>query len=373
MRIILVTLLLFTLLSCNNKKNISIIDSFKTRQTLTHKVFDLQDAENSWLQNPYSLAVSCNTITAWNPRAPDVFTTIDITTKRIIKHWGTIGQGPNEFIGTIDIYNNYSESGLNVWNGPTGKLYFFSHSNLESDSTYFQIIPTSLNKPEGHNIYDFAPSVIQIDSSMFFVAAGGRIDKRLALLDLKNNEVKEFGDFPSEDINSQASVGARNMAYEGRMRYNSSLKKLVYMSFNSEMFEIYNVINGNDVELTMGNYTTVPKYRIASNNIGLQGAVVERVGNGKGRNRALAVSDGNIFILYQDYERVGMVEQTEPKLYADIVLVFDWNGNPVKLYTLDCFVSWITYDKARNRLWAIHHNEITLDPEIIYFELYKNK
>ena len=365
MRKIFVILLLSLLWACNNKKNVSIVDSFKINQLLTHEVFDVQNGSEE-LRDPYSIAVSGNTITTWNPRSPDVFTTIDIATKRIIKHWGTVGQGPNEFFGTVDMYNNYSGSGLNIWNGFSGKLYFFPHSILESDSICFQTVPTGLNKPESHNIYDFAPSVIQIDTSIFFVAAGGRSNKRLALFNLKNNEVKEIGDFPLDDMNTHLSIGVRNMAYNSRIRYNNSLKKLVCMAFNSEMFEIYNV-NGTSVKLAMGNYTTVPKYREETNSRGLRGAVVEKLENGRGRNFIMTVSDENIFILYQDYKKLGLVSVTDPKLrYADIVLVFDWNGKPVKIYELDCLVSDIDYDKATKRLWAIHNNPY---PEIIYFEL----
>jgi len=367
MRKIFVILLLSVFWACN-KKNVSIIDSFNINQRLTHKVFDLQNASKE-LRDPHSIAISGNTITVWNPRASDLFTTVDIATKRVIKHWGTRGQGPNEFFGPVDMYNNYSETGLNIWNVSTGKLWFFSHNNLESDSTYFQTIPTDLDKPESQS-YNFAPSVIQIDTSIFFVAAGGRSNRRLALLDIKNNEVKEVGDFPPEDINTQMSVGVRNLAYDGRIRYNSSLKKLVFMVYNCEMFEIYNVINGTNVELAMGNYTTVPKYSESNvSSRGINVAIVETVGNGKGRNLSLTVSDENIFILYQDYKKAGMVKETDFNYTADMVLVFDWNGKPVKIYELDCLVSDIEYDKIRNRLWALHYNKVTLDPEIIYFEL----
>ena len=366
MRKIFVILLLPVLWACNNKKYDSIVESFKTNQQLAHKIFDVQDAENELL-DPYSIAVSGNTITTWNPRAPELFTTIDIATKRVIKHWGTRGQGPNEFIGTVDMYNNYSNSGLNVWNQATAKLYFFPHCILESGSIYFQTIPTGLSKPEDRNIYDFAHSVVQIDTSLFFVAAGGRANKRLALLDLKSNEAKEIGDFPHEDINTQLPVGLRNMAYNSRIRYNRSLRKLVNVVFNSEMFEIYNVsVSETNVKLAMGNYTTVPKYRATTSSSGLTGAIVERVGNGKGRNREVTISDKNIFILYQDYKRAGMLKPTDAELIADMVLVFDWDGNPVKIYELDCFVTTIDYDKLTNRLWAIHNNPY---PEIIYFDL----
>ena len=79
MRKIFVILLLPALLACNSKKNDSIVDSFKTKQLLTHKVFDVQNGANE-LMDPYSLAVVGNTLTLLNGRAPKNFTTIDITT-----------------------------------------------------------------------------------------------------------------------------------------------------------------------------------------------------------------------------------------------------------------------------------------------------
>ena len=141
------------------------------------------------------------------------------------------------------------------------------------------------------------------------------------------------------------------------------------MAFDSEMFEIYNV-NGTNVELAMGNYTTVPKYSDATNSRGLRGAIVDVLGNGKGRNRVVTVSDKNVFILYQDFKRLRIVSPTDPKImYADMLLVFDWDGRPVKIYELDSFVMNLDYDKTTNRLWTIRHNPDNWDPEIIYFEL----
>ena len=120
----------------------------------------------------------------------------------------------------------------------------------------------------------------------------------------------------------------------------------------------------------MGNYTTMPKYKEVGTLT--RSYEIETLTNGKGRNVSVTVSDENIFILYQDYsKKEKFMEKTFnfPLEIADMVLVFDWNGKPIKIYELGCFVYNICYDKARNRLWAFHHNEETLDPEIIYFEL----
>ena len=342
--------------ACNNNKNDSTVDSFKTNQLLTHKVFDVQNGTNE-LMDPYNFAVAGNTVTLLNFRAPKNFTTIDASTGKVIKQWGERGQGPDEFLRVMDIYNTGTR--LNIWDNAKSKLYFCSESDLESDSVYFQNIPTGI---EG-NRYRYN-SVIQLDTVVFF-AVGGDGNKLFTLFNTKNNEVKEIGDFPPEDANNHISPVFRKSAYNGRIRYNSSLKKLVYISIASEMFEIYN-FDGADVEFAMGNYSTIPQYKevVEGNTRRLSISGI----NGKGNNYGIAVSDKNIFILYQDYKRAGIEQETDTKP-ADIVLVFDWNGKPIKKYELDCLVMKIDYDKVRNRLWAIHNNEDTLDPEIIYFEL----
>ena len=361
MRKVFVILLLPVIWACNSKKNDSIVDSFKTIQSLTHKVFEVQNG--SELMDPYNLVVVGNTVNLLNGRAPKYFTTIDITTGRVIKQWGDRGQGPNEFLRIMDIYSNYLETGLNIWDNATSKLYFCSDSNLESDYVYFQNIP--INIEEGMLRYN---SVIQIDTFIFF-AVGGNNDKLFTLFDTKRNGVKEIGDFPPEDKNEIKDLPPifRKTAYNGRIRYNGSLKKLVYVSITSEMFEIYN-FDGADVKLAMGNYSTVPKYEeIARGDTkGVRTSTI----NGKGNNRAVTVSDENIFILYQDYKRLGMESEDDHKEYADMVLVFDWNGKPIEIYELDCLVQSIAYDKTTNRLWAVNYNpDNDWDPEIIYFEL----
>ena len=363
MRKIFAILLLSVLLSCNNK-NGSIADRFKTIQPLTHKVFEVQNGENE-LMDPYNLAVVGNTVTLLNSRAPKIFTTIDISTGRVIKQWGDKGQGPNEFLGRIDMKSNYSETGLNIWDSGSSKLYFFLNSDLESGLINFQNISVNIND-DRLNRYD---SVIQLDTFVFF-ASGGNNDKQFTLFDTKRNMVKEIGDYPPEDktdIDKSFPPIFRKQAYNGRLRYNSSIKKLVYISIASEMFEIYN-FDGADVEFAMGNYSTIPKYKEDSSG-GVIRVMTELATNGKGINDGITVSDKNIFILYKDYKRLGIEQEVDTDKPADIVLVFDWNGKPVKKYELDCPVMKIDYDKARNRLWAVHYNEDTLDPEIIYFEL----
>jgi hypothetical protein len=204
-----------------------------------------------------------------------------------------------------------------------------------------------------------------LDTSIFF-ASGGNHDKLFTIVNTKNSTFEEFGDFPSEDTNEITDLPPmfKKMAYNGKLKYNSVLKKLVYVSIASEMFEIYN-FDGSGVELAMGNYSTIPKYNKVVREGGAMGVITEFLTNGKGRNIGVTASDENIFILYQNYERAGVQEETDNKP-ADMILVFDWNGKPVKIYELDRFVKTITYDNARNRLWAIHDNP---DPEIIYFEL----
>ena len=371
-KILIIILPLLVLWACNNPKDVSIVDRFKTIQPIAHKVFNTQNGADELL-NPNNLVIVGNTMTTNNLQSPKIFTSIDIVTGRVIKHWGDRGQGPDEFQGMVSIYNNYSETGLNIWDNLTLKLYYSSNSDLESDSVYFYEIPTGINKREGG--IDLRDAAIQIDTFMFFVT-GGNNNKRFSLVDLKNNEVKEIGDFPAENINNTSSNRDaiwRNMAYQGRIIYNRSLKKIVYVSRNSEMFEIYNT-NGSDAELAMGSYTTTPKYReVAQNTGGRTGwmGVNEYLTNGKGRNLWATTSDENIFILYQNYSQKKGIDTklNFPLEKADMVLVFDWDGKPVKIYELDCFPHSITYDKARNRLWAIHNNEDSLDPEIIYFEL----
>jgi len=344
--------------ACNNKKYDSIVDSFKSKQLLSHKVFDVENSENELL-NPSSIAISGNTMTTLNIRTPDVFTTIDIASGKIIKHWGTIGQGPNEFITAGDIFNNYLETGINIWDRGANKLYFSSNSDLESSSINFQEIHTGLNFGDRVRSY----SAVQLDSSLFFALEGNN-NKRFTLVD-KNNTRKEIGDFPPEDENIHLSVFQRNLAYNGRIRYNNSQKKLVYVSIASEMFEVYN-FDGANVKLAMGNYSTIPKYRENVLQGGASRIVNEFVTNGKGRNISVTASDENIFILYQDYRKTETEEDRQLKNLANMVLVFDWNVKPVKIYELDSFVKTITYDKERNRLWAIHDNP---NPQIIYFNL----
>ena len=352
---------LFIFLACINKKNVSIVELFETSQLINHQVFDIHGVEE--LLNPVSISTFTNNLIIRNSKTPQLFTIIDIESKRIIKHCGNSGQGPGEFLGVMDFYNNYLETGINIWDARLLRLSFYPYSDLMRDSIIScQNIVIGINDNE--KFFDTTPTVMQIDSSLFFTL-GGHTNKLFTLLDTKNNIRKEIGDYPPEDLNTQIHFMLKRLAYNGKIRYNKSLKKLVYISLASEMFEIYD-INDSNCELVMGNYSTTPKYGEDIQANGGRSVKFDLLNNGNGENMELTISDENIYILYQTYNKEKIEKERRLQGTGDLVLVFDWNGNPIKSYTLDCFVKTIHYDKVRNRLFAIHDNP---DPEIIYFEL----
>ena len=61
------------------------------------------------------------------------------------------------------------------------------------------------------------------------------------------------------------------------------------------------------------------------------------------------------------YSGKSIAENKDDFRYANIILTYDWNGNPYKYFTLDHDFCYINYDAKRNVLYGIAMNpEATL-------------
>jgi hypothetical protein len=348
------------LFSCEIKKEItSVMNLFDSPTFLEHQIFDIQINSNELL-NPAAIEVYDNLMIVLDIKSENLFSAIDLQEKKYIKSWGSKGQGPGEFIGVMDFYNNYDQTGINAWDPMLQRLNFFAY-----DTVVLNFNPMPQNLFENTNAKNvlkmFYANILQLNKSLFL--AIGNETKRFSLLNISTNELISTGEYPPQEANTKTHGMLKNLAYNGLIRLNKDLMKVVYISRNSEMFEIFNV-NNLGLHVEYGNYTTIPEYK----QINDYSIDVEKFPKKQGVNHSLSVTNKYIYILYKTYS----ADINEQNKYsddinkADIVLSFDWKGHPLKMYKLDCMVNNIQYDEKNNRLYAIYDNP---DPEIIYFDM----
>ncbi|GHT13607.1 hypothetical protein FACS189426_18740 [Bacteroidia bacterium] len=361
----IISLFLFVLLflfACNgkNKEINAIVDYFDKEQSLAHKALDIHDDLNVLIE-PQEIVIHNNLMVVAHVRDDKLFSLVNLNEKKVIKSWGDRGQGPYDFVGFLDMYENYDNSGINIWDPSLKRLNFFSFDRISNQENPLpQNLFHDLNNP--NMLTMLYPNILQLDKSRY-LALGNSEDKRFTLLNIESDVMIKTGDFPSSDHNKDLHPIIRNQPYNGKIRFNKRQQKIAYISYESEMFEIFQVADSG-LTLVYGNYTTIPKYELSTKK---GGTVTERIGNGNGRCIALTTSDEKIFILYQDYPKNADKKDIDLALSqeANIILEFDWNGKPIRQYHLDCMVNLVFYDKDGNKLYASQSPE----NKIVYFDI----
>ena len=359
---LLLLILVLSVFGCKDQKTIT--DLFDSQKELSHKPLNVQE-KSGGLLSPEDIEIKDNLMITLNGRSEKYFSLIDNETNVLVKSWGSRGEGPGEIASLFDFYKNYNSTGINAWDPMQRKLNFYSFENIVENDT---LLPVDLFSDfesirQTNLTEDFYTNMLQLSETLF-MGQGNNVGKRFTLIDIKNQTRVSVGDYPAADKVKGLRSIFRSQAYNGLIRYNQKQNRVVYMSIESEMLEIFQV-KGNYLNLIYGNYTTIPKYTVST---GMINAVVEGYTNGKGRFVSVAVSDEKIYTLYKQYTK----EDSDPNIAplisndASYILVFDWDGKPLQKYKLDCFVGGIKYDEKSNRFYAVKTKP---DPELIYFEL----
>jgi hypothetical protein len=348
-------LFFFVFNSCETEKQ-SSIEKFKIIQPLEHQLFVLGD-KNEKLLHPAAIEIIDDLMFVIEPQSTDyLFYTIDIEENNLLKTFGQRGQGPGDFIGVMDCYKSEVQKGINTWDPILHRMYYFDYDSLLHSP-----------KPVPENIFKdakvdgimkiFSTNILQLSDTLFLALDGG--NKRFSLFNTKTGKIKNEGEYPASSQTDAAVPNVlRNQAYRGMVRFNKSQQKMTYVSLNSEMWEIFKV-KDDELILEHGNYSSIPEYKQDAD----FSIKVTNFPEEMGRNHSLAVTDDVIYILYQNYAGKEVFD-IENK--SDIILSFDWNGNPLKLYKLDCAVNNIAYDKKNSRMYALYDNPET---QIIYFDM----
>ena len=348
------------LVSCKEKQTDSILDYFSVTHLLKHQVLEISE-ESDYLLNPEAILIVENILVLYEYQQFK-FLVIDPGQKKVLKSWGTSGNGPGEIVGIMDFYNHYTGRGINAWDAMLRRLYHCSYESLK-DSTevkFQEIIGNTSNK-----LFDkFFPNVLQMNDSMF-LCLGGSSNKRFELINIRNNQTYETGEYPPMEQETNVMQGIRDIAYNGLIRFNPKENKVAFLSLESEMFEIFEV-KESGLELVYGSYTSIPQYQQVSTGGGITAKLVDPAGF-KGRNYWISTNDEYIYILYA---KKMPDEDTSSKRFspnsANDLLVFNWKGKPVKHYQLDCAVNSIAVTSDSKRIYGIStDNE---EPVMIFWD-----
>ena len=195
--------------------------------------------------------------------------------------------------------------------------------------------------------------------------SSGLFDNNMYCLgDINKNTTKYYLEYPylPNIIKSKQKylTLARSYAYMGQMIEHPNLSRFVYFTTSAGYIQIIELKDTIINEITHLNISP-PK-----------GKVVFRVDAnvwGNDRNSSACFLDGTtsdkyIYLLYsgKSYDEGGFEK-------GKYVVIFDWEGNKIKVLELDREAYGITLDKEDNELYAFTINTKTLKNEILRYQL----
>ena len=346
-------LFLFAFYCCQKEKT-SIVEYFEDKSE-----YPLQSAillTDDKVYNPLSLVSYNDTLLILhNAMSPTFFSLVNIQTKEVVKDFGTIGNGPGEFVGCLQIEKAVDPGFINTADNLQARMYQYSLDSILSSNKALPInLFTGAVNENTKNIYS---RILQIDDSIF-IGMPGRAAGRFVIFNKNNHDSNGQGEYPKNESQPLLSESMIGSAYQGYLHFNRSNQKLVYASSASEMLEIY-TYKDMQITLDIGYYTTLPKYSLVE--IGGAKGVKSHIRGG--RFIGLSCSDNFIYALYSKKDDDASIFE---KLIGNEILVFDWAGVAIKKYKLDCEVKEISINKNEKIIYAIRDNP---DPEVIYFEM----
>lgn len=251
----------------------------------------------------------------------------------------SVGNGPNELISPLE---------LQLVND---RLFIFCRQ-------FFNVHSMSIHERSSFKTLFSLPA----ESSRFLyltdsiILCSGYFDTRYAILNNKGEKTDEFGDYPTYWENEKdIPISARAMFHQ--CGFSKHPNKPNFISYSSHIVEIYNYNTLNKypdlikkMQLNKYNYTYTTGNILSTK----KGDDVER-----GIIDAFC-SEKYIYLLYDPNK-----ENQETRKNSRI-LIFDWNGNPIKIIDFDSFVEIFTINEDESIGFCITESP---DYTLSYFKI----
>lgn len=322
-------LLLFLLCtSCINQSPNSIIDLFKDKVEYVEEESSINTDE---IRKPYLMHSYKDILILGNIHYDNFISFIDNKRGNLLGEYACRGTGPNEFIhlGNISVTDNKvclwdtgNSSISSAMVEDDNSLSEFQHTKIQSDTTLlaaFQVIPINNNK---------------------FIAAGIVKQNRFALLGEKGEVVKTFGQYPI-GYDPQNTDSENGFIYQGELIFNEKKGVLVSACGMGELLSFYKITEKEEVVLIKEYALEHPIYQ----KTGEENQPISFKFDNKMGFIDMKMCQKYCICLYSGEKR------TDPYEYGgNKILLFDWEGNPIKMYSLKKTYTNMAIDQINNRI-----------------------
>lgn len=334
---ILLFLSLHILEACKGNKTSSISDLFTTSEALRNNgKCNINEDSLALIEG---ITCDTNNIIVYDFHSGSCYTLFDNASGEYITRFGTIGQGPTDIPSPC--FGYLSKRCFSVFNDQTRIIMQYNTDSLRSHS-----INSAVSCLTKYDIPDAQFSrIITINDSLFIGAGVYKSRYQYVLFD-KHNKVLSYDVDIYNSSDETFNVYTKFLSNQGVFVMHPHKNLFAYslnFSSNIDFFQVEN----NKIHLIKSLRLGDPSYHSVVESQMFSADLTEKTIIGY---LDISATSNYIYALYSDQK----VYENGRK--SNVVLVYDWEGNPVKKYILDTDTYYITADESHNRLFAAVKN-----------------
>lgn len=313
--------LVFLAFSCNEKQE--TFDSFEI-ESLYSKRLNVSDS----IRFSADLLFVNDFLVISDYDGLDFLKIIDVKSDKVIKSFGRKGEGPCEIQANSNI-QKIGSSSVGVHVKPDLNYVEFNLENL--DSIYCQNETTAFD-------YNFQ-KLVKLEEGRFF--GSGIFEGRYALTNNQDYKIDSvFLEYPFQKDLS-ISFGEMAMLFQGNFTIQHQIQRLAFATMSSKALDIFS-FEDNKIKVIkrfFGN--ELPVFTSLNDGVTVKAPLS---GNNVWGYLSISSSNFNIYLLHSGRRTDDNYNK------SNVVLVYDWDGNPVRRFELDQEVSIIAVDELGKKL-----------------------
>lgn len=345
MKYLFLIILLLSVSSCKNTNEATFLELFERNEDVT--LLPLNSGVIDSLMSPDNFISADDYLIFSEPKLPYLLSSYNFKT-HAFKRFLRKGQGADEAINIQTLGKLSNDNSFYAHDVMSQSIFLLSVNDL-SETIKKDSLTASYN----------VSSLAYDDNIAFYMIVGDS-----ARFIVKNDKgLVPIGEMPKVDdilpqVLSQTLQGPSLVSFKN--------KKIVWFSVYGDIMEIYNYSDPNNIYLEKSSVVNLPVYSKAS----------ERNSGVLSLDTKLSVSsitsdEKYIYALYNDNLLKNAAEKNDDIFYCNKILVFDWEGNPIKVLHVDKKIRSITFRNEDNMLYCLGLEE-NLNPTIYYFSTNSN-
>ncbi len=321
------------IISCDNKTKLPT-EHFKNVTALKGEIIPLKAP----IDRAFSISKIGDNLVLMDPFSDLTLKLIDLDTKEIFS-FGKKGGGPGELLSPFSFISTNDKELFYVYDVNLRKIFKYNIDSIKlHKASTPAVVKANLQK---YNAY--FTRVISIDS--VHIGIGAFQKGRYALA--QNDSIEFFYGYPNDgkEINDQYKF----MAYQGNLKRRPNHTEFVLAVSSCGVLEICNFQEGK-IQKKKDIHTYYAEYEVITKGKGFGAALDKDLDRGY---TDVSVNKDYIFTIFSGRSTKS---HEDDHTLCEHLLIYDWEGNPIKYLKLDIPLICITAPNSENEIYGISNN-----------------